>query len=86
MRLVIHSYFSFNGPGVEEYGYEVVRYIEDLVSISLRESKSVGKNFLVRKGGLEPPHLSVPDPKSGASANSATFALLKPVLNSREQE
>ncbi len=31
--------------------------------------------FLVRKGGLEPPHLSVPDPKSGASANSATFAL-----------
>jgi hypothetical protein len=28
----------------------------------------------VRKGGLEPPHLSVPDPKSGASANSATFA------------
>src|SRR3984893_113562 len=30
--------------------------------------------FLVRKGGLEPPHLSVPDPKSGASANSATFA------------
>ena len=31
---------------------------------------------LVRKGGLEPPHLSVPDPKSGASANSATFALI----------
>src|SRR5712691_10679092 len=29
---------------------------------------------MVRKGGLEPPHLSVPDPKSGASANSATFA------------
>src|ERR1051326_8230411 len=29
---------------------------------------------VVRKGGLEPPHLSVPDPKSGASANSATFA------------
>src|SRR5437588_1379888 len=32
--------------------------------------------LLVRKGGLEPPHLSVPDPKSGASANSATFANL----------
>src|SRR5262244_3376006 len=31
-------------------------------------------NSMVRKGGLEPPHLSVPDPKSGASANSATFA------------
>ena len=28
----------------------------------------------MRKGGLEPPHLSVPDPKSDASANSATFA------------
>ena len=32
---------------------------------------------MVRKGGLEPPRLSAPDPKSGASANSATFALPK---------
>jgi hypothetical protein len=31
--------------------------------------------LLVRKGGLEPPWVSPPDPKSGASANSATFAL-----------
>jgi hypothetical protein len=30
---------------------------------------------MVRKGGLEPPPLAGPDPKSGASANSATFAL-----------
>jgi hypothetical protein len=30
--------------------------------------------FLVRKGGLEPPWISPPDPKSGASANFATFA------------
>ena len=30
---------------------------------------------LVRKGGLEPPPLAGPDPKSGASANSATFAI-----------
>ena len=29
---------------------------------------------MVRKGGLEPPWVSPPDPKSGASANSATFA------------
>jgi hypothetical protein len=32
---------------------------------------------LVRKGGLEPPRFYPPDPKSGASANSATFALLE---------
>ena len=31
----------------------------------------------MRKGGLEPPHLAAPDPKSGASANSATFAFFQ---------
>lgn len=30
----------------------------------------------MRKGGLEPPCLATPDPKSDASANSATFAFL----------
>jgi hypothetical protein len=35
---------------------------------------SVANRSLVRKGGLEPPRLAAPDPKSGASANSATFA------------
>jgi hypothetical protein len=35
------------------------------------------KQSLVRKGGLEPPRFYPPDPKSGASANSATFALIK---------
>src|SRR5260221_3689489 len=34
---------------------------------------------MVRKGGLEPPRLAAPDPKSGASANSATLALLEGV-------
>ena len=32
------------------------------------------KISMVRKGGLEPPWIAPPDPKSGASANSATFA------------
>ena len=34
----------------------------------------LGLGGMVRKGGVEPPWVSPPDPKSGASANSATFA------------
>jgi hypothetical protein len=34
----------------------------------------IGAGRQLREGGLEPPRLSAPDPKSGASANSATLA------------
>ena len=38
------------------------------------DSRKPSAGFLVRKEGLEPSRFYPPDPKSGASANSATFA------------
>ena len=39
--------------------------------------------ILVRVTGLEPAHRKIPDPKSGASANSATGALPEKILSFR---
>src|SRR2546423_13089 len=38
------------------------------------KKRGLGKEW-VRRGGFDPPRVPPPDPKSGASANSATFAL-----------
>jgi hypothetical protein len=45
------------------------------VEFIYRMSAKVGKKkLMVREKGLEPPWITPPDPKSGASANSATLA------------
>ena len=41
--------------------------------------------FVVRAKGLEPPHLAMPEPKSGASTNSATPAYEKLPFNKRRE-
>jgi hypothetical protein len=41
---------------------------------------------MVPGGGLEPPRLSTPDPKSGASTNSATRAPSLQKMYERERE
>ena len=41
--------------------------------------KAQGRGEMVRAEGLEPPHLTAPDPKSGVSANFTTRAKEKAV-------
>ena len=36
-----------------------------------RTRNESGEKLMVREGGVEPPHPKAPEPKSGASANSA---------------
>src|SRR5271155_1185248 len=46
-----------------------------------RSSELIPKEFLVRKGGFDPPRLSAPPPQDGVSASSTTSALLQTTCN-----
>ena len=59
------------------YGYQLflfIRFESYLKFQAKKNSTSKGAIKLVREKGLEPPRRKAPDPKSGASANSATPA------------
>ena len=56
--------------------YQIPPLREKTKRLFLQHSNAVRTTALVRMKGLEPPRLVTPDPKSGASANSATSALL----------
>ena len=53
----------------------VDKSVDKLVSLASHPLQLQGV-YMVREGGLEPPHLSAPDPKSGVSTNSTTLATI----------
>ncbi len=48
------------------------RFLDTLIEKEEKDWKI--KEIVVRQEGLEPPHLSAPEPKSGVSTNSTTGA------------
>ena len=71
-HIIFGNFYSLKTAGIHfEYISIEKRHKKALIKmpVELNEIKKI-----VREGGLEPPNRKAPDPKSGASANSATRA------------